>query len=135
MSGFLKPLRMEETDQQVDGRTVYRLLEPVVFHVGCDESSLVVVVPMAYEFDGASVPRCLWGFFEPMGRHAKPAAVHDFLYAGGTSRWMADSIFREALGALKEPSWKIWLAWLAVRLFGGGHYRSVSPTTSAGKTD
>jgi hypothetical protein len=125
MAGFRNPIRLEETDQCNGGRTVYRLLEPVEFCVGAEPSCLLIRVPEGYRFDGASVPRILWGVFEPLGRHAKPACVHDWLYAGGVSRWMADAIFREALSVVGEPFWKAWLAWLAVRLFGRSHYRTL----------
>lgn len=123
MAGFLNPLKMEDTGREVGGRTVYRLLERVCFHVGQEDSALVICVPEGYEFDGASTPRILWSIVEPLGKQAKPACLHDWLYAGGVSRFIADCVFREALVVVGVPFWKTWLVWLAVRLFGGSHYR------------
>lgn len=120
MGHFLNTLRLEDTGKVVNGRTIYRLLEAVVFEIG----TWRIIVPAGYQYDGASVPRILWSIFEPMGQHAKPAAIHDWLYATGFSRWMADAIFYEALLAIREPHWKSMLAWLVVRWFGESHYKS-----------
>jgi len=127
MSHFTAPIRIEETDREVNGRVVYRTLDPICFVLGDTEDvNVTLIVPHQYEFDGASVPRVLWPVFEPMGRHARAAALHDYLYCGGVSRWIADAVFREALVATGESLWKARAAWAIVRLFGGPYYRQVN---------
>ena len=126
------------------GRSCVRLLEHLEYHVGSAESAEVITVPAGFETDFASIPWGLWNLFPPLGPWARPAIVHDFLYAtGGTGVWSgakyitgpirkaftapeytraeADAIFREAMGVVEPPvpAWRREIMYRAVR-FGGG---------------
>lgn len=70
-----------------------------------------VHVPPQFETDFASVPRPIWFWIAPWGRHGRAAIVHDFLYQRGSitradgtldrpSRREADRIFRDAMAVL-----------------------------------
>lgn len=40
----------------------------------------ILVIPVGYVTDFASVPMFLWSFFPPIGKYNRAALVHDFLY-------------------------------------------------------
>lgn len=82
-------------------------------------------VPRGFATDGASIPRLLWRVCgHPMEAPAVAAAVlHDHDYSAGTvPRAEADRRFRENLALCGVGRVRRWVFWLAVRLFGGGHY-------------
>jgi hypothetical protein len=72
----------------------------------------VVNVPPGFVTDFASVPRPVWFWIAPWGRHGRAAIVHDFLYRNGSvtdvaarqmrrpSKAEADRIFRDAMAVL-----------------------------------
>lgn len=105
-----------------DGRAVVRLVRPLEYRVGSKDSDEVIVVPVGFETDFASVP---WGFrelFPQLGPWARPAIIHDWLYAnrglGRYSRADADRIFREAMEVVGVPAWRRALMYGAVRVGG-----------------
>lgn len=119
------------------GRALVRLLEPLMWRLGAATSPEAIVVPAGFVTDFASIPRALWSIFPPLGPWARPAIVHDFLYATkGTCRWEgvtrlegrlepltrgeADDVFREAMAALEPPvpAWRRAVMWAAVRAGG-----------------
>jgi hypothetical protein len=130
------------------GRTCVALLEPLEYHVGHAESPEVITVPTGFQTDFASIPWGLWNLFPPLGPWARPAIIHDFLYAtrgdgwwgpegGNRRKWItgpiradftagvyvreeADKIFREAMGAVEPPvpAWRREVMYRAVRLGG-----------------
>lgn len=55
-----------------------------LFRYGYDKHFQVAgqhfIIPAAYEFDGATVPRPLWGIFSPLGVAFEAASLHDWLY-------------------------------------------------------
>ena len=116
------------------GRACVRLLEPVDYRVGSAESDEQIMVPAGFETDFASIPWGLWNLFPPLGPWARPAIIHDFLYATrgdgifGTRKWItrevaysraeADAIFREAMEVVEVPAWRRAIMYRAVRIGG-----------------
>ena len=102
-----------------------------------------ITVPAGYITDLASVPRSIWAVISPFDV-ARAAVIHDLLYEYINTQYktvnnsaaaedgpvtkkereqyreIADNIFREAMRNSEPsvPSWKIWSAYTAVRLFG-----------------
>lgn len=83
----------------------------------------LVIVPVGFATDFASVPRLPLAFLLFGGVADEAAVVHDFLYStGACSRKLADEVFAEASKACGVPTWRRWPMWLGVRLFGGSRY-------------
>lgn len=117
MSQFTTPAILEMLD---DYR--WRLVEPFSFWVSSDSSD-IIEVPVDNITDLASVPRALWAIFPPNGRYAKAAIIHDYLYANALrTKKEADRIFLDAMTVLDVPTWKRYLMYTAVRIFGRGAY-------------
>lgn len=71
--------------------------------------------------DRASVPRRLWWFIAPAGRHAQACVVHDFMYENAVAtKSQAGALFYEGLRELHVPAWRVRLMYWMVRLFGRG---------------
>lgn len=108
------------TKELADGVTAKLTADFVFF---CDPF-IDVKVPAGFKTDFASIPRILWRVLPPWDKHKRAAVIHDFLYqTGATSRWMADSLFYEAMKTLNVPVWKRVVMWLGVRVGGARHYR------------
>jgi hypothetical protein len=108
----------------------WELCEPLSYRLADSDDGEVVNVPPRFRTDFASVPRPLWFWIAPWGRHGRAAILHDFLYqlgavtdpAAGTlrrpSRREADRIFRDAMAVLdreilgKSPKWQSRPRWL-----------------------
>lgn len=125
MSAFLSPVRMEILPpSQVKGRQKYRLLEPFVY-----DSNLLgrIEIPAGFLTDFASIPRILWRYLDPEDSAIQFASlVHDYLYfTQPCSREVADKVMVEAM----EISGARWdqrvVAYRAVRLFGGSHWKTI----------
>lgn len=140
--------RVEEAGFSKAGRACVRLLEPLEYHVGSADSAEVIFVPPGFVTDFASIPWGLWNLFPPLGEHARPAMIHDFLYATKGHGWWAppganrrkwitgpiraawtaavyvreeaDAIFREAMTVVDPPvpTWRREIMYRAVRLGG-----------------
>jgi hypothetical protein len=118
------------------GRACVRLLEPLEYRVGSENSDERIVVPAGATTDFASIPWGLRNTFPPLGAWARPAIIHDFLYETRGSgvldgvRWIsrpvdytradADAIFLEAMEVVGVPTWRRTVMYRAVRLGGGG---------------
>lgn len=55
-------------------------------------------IPAGYEWDGASIPPCLWGFpfyYMPWGTYTHAALVHDFFcdLGEGGSEWLRGALW------------------------------------------
>lgn len=123
MSSFTRPLRVEITQRELEGRTLAVLLEDFDYHVGSEQSDDVVRVEAGFETDFASVPRAFWWLCPPLGRYGKAAVVHDWGYVvQDRPRLSYDRIFLEAMEVLGVPGWKRSLMYAAVRLFGGAYW-------------
>ena len=59
------------------GNGIWRLEEPFEYHVGGEKSHDVIVVPVGFVTDFASVPRAFWSLYPPTGPWAPAAIVHD----------------------------------------------------------
>lgn len=95
--------------------------QELIYCVGSEWSNEKIIVPVGYEFDGASVPR-LFGILlqsvEPSTINA--ACVHDFIYTDLKNRYtlaQADYIFFEALKTTNSTI-KSWFMYIGVRLWG-----------------
>ncbi|AXF86782.1 hypothetical protein DTO96_102538 [Ephemeroptericola cinctiostellae] len=118
MSAFTTPAVLEMLD-----RYRWRLAEPFMYYTDVLPSRTVIAVPVDTITDLASVPRILWVIFPPIGRYAKAAIVHDYLYEQALySKPVADMVFYEAMGVLGVPKWRRWLMYQAVKWFGRGNY-------------
>lgn len=98
----------------------YTLLEPVAFPIEG------VTVPAGFVTDFASVPKILWSIFPPTGWYQRAALLHDYLYVCRVlpaSRWEADCAFLRQMRLDGVGARTRWTLFLAVRLFGGRHFR------------
>jgi hypothetical protein len=115
------------------GRCCVRLISPLEYRVGHADSAEAIIVPAGFETDFASIPWGLWNLFPPWGPHARPAIIHDFLYAREGylpeeqvppplyryTRKDADRVFLEAMQVVGVPAWRRSMMFRAVRLGGG----------------
>jgi hypothetical protein len=67
MSSFTTRLELSPLD---DGRR-WELLAPFEYHVGCEGSGIVIVVPAGFVTDFASIPRFLWAILPPCVREVE----------------------------------------------------------------
>jgi hypothetical protein len=82
--------------------------------------------PKFMVFDGASIPRFLWGKVgDPfIGDYRRAAVIHDAAYQRqGSTRAEADTAFYEAMRADGVSRFTAWLIYRAVRLFGGAAWK------------
>ncbi len=82
-------------------------------------------IPARFVSDGMSVPRFFWRFIGPPvnGETMAPSIAHDWLYScQAIPRADADRWYRLMLIAGGYPKRKAWLAWIAIRIFGGAHW-------------
>lgn len=92
-----------------------------------DIDGRIVTVPKGFVTDLASTPKIVWSIgFPPFGYWTEAAAMHDFLYTAphvaGIDRRAADRAFRQGCIACGTATWRAWIMWLAVRLFGASHW-------------
>lgn len=122
--GFQTPLDVRRlADRQ------WRLLAPVEY---ISKTALtLIVVPVGFVTDFASVPRWLPHVYAALDDVGQPAAVvHDYLYQTHkiyhrrVTRPLADRVFLEALEALGVSAWRRGLMYAGVRLLGWGAYKS-----------
>lgn len=119
MSQFTTPLQVE-----VIGDCQFRTIASFIYYVGQEGSEEYIAVKSGFVTDFASVPRVFWSVLPPHGKYAKAAVLHDWLYTNAIeSKRYADDVFNEAMGVLGVPSWKRWIMYRAVRLFGRGKYQ------------
>lgn len=95
----------------------------------------VIVIPKGFVFDGASIPRPLWGVLSPTGLLLIPGLIHDFAYrydylwaldAQGrvykykenAGQWVWDSLFRRVGIEVNGIALIDTLAWAALVLLG-----------------
>ena len=85
-----------------------------------------ITVPAGFETNFASVPRLLWRVLPPIGDYWRSAILHDYLYSQDCtcSRFLADSMFRDAMYADGVPLLQRVAMYYAVRLFGGPNFRT-----------
>lgn len=115
MSAFTSPLIVSPLP---DGRT-WRLVMPFTYHIGSEYSKNKITVSKGFVTDFASTPPQIWWLIPPWGKYGKAAVLHDYLYKiHRCKRAQADDIFREAMEVLGVETWRIFLMYWAVRVFG-----------------
>ena len=85
----------------------------------------LIIVPMDFIYDGASIPRFLWSVVgHPFGKYAPAAVLHDYLYTYHKyPRRTVDKIFLEAMCVIGVKGWRRRIMYAAVRLFGHRGYK------------
>jgi len=104
-----------------------------VYRVGLLSDGLlegvVVRIPKGFLTDLASVPWPLRWLMNPKGPQQESFAMHDYLYTlAGCSRWLADSLMRQAMADQNAPVFRRIIVFYLVRLFGWA-YRRPEPST------
>ena len=98
------------------------------------ESGRRFIIPAGFVTDFASVPRCFWFILPPMGRYGKAALLHDWLYyTKYLPRSEADRVFLEVMLMMGVRSWKAYVMYSAVRLFGWIKWKSSNLSNKSGK--
>lgn len=121
MSQFTTPLIGSWNDEM----TLFTLSESFVYYVGSLNSNEFIKVPVGFETDFASIPKCFQWLFPPIGKYGKAAVVHDYLYCtGSVTKEYADYVFYEAMGVLKVPNYIRRLMYYAVRKFGKSNFKN-----------
>lgn len=101
------------------GGDLWRLEEQFTYHVGSDDSTDVIVIPVGFETDFASIPKFLQGWYPKAGPYLPAAIVHDYLCVTKTrSSQAAAAIFLEAMEVLKIPRLRRYAFFYAVLWFG-----------------
>lgn len=109
--------RFEWTGNYVGSRPEAILIERLLYkRPGFD----AIDIPAGFTTDFASVPRCLSWFISPTDKgFAHAGIIHDWCYREGPySQATADVMFRELLIKWGAPTYKAWLAYFALRMFG-----------------
>jgi len=115
MSSFTDELIVEPMP---DGRK-WKLIKEFDYDIGFEGSGDTIHVPAGFVTDFASVPFIFWSLLPPWGKYGKAAIIHDFCYQSHCRcRAMSDYIFKEAMGILNVPKWKIFVMYWFVRIFG-----------------
>lgn len=125
MSHFVTDLDARELtrDTSADKRGTRKLLAPLVY--ASDRLGRTVTVPAGFVTDFASVPRIPVAFLLAGGCADPAAVIHDWLYTTHeVDRATADAVFREAILAGGDPSWRAWLMWAGVRIGGARPYEA-----------
>lgn len=116
MSQFTAPLLVTPLD---DGKSWVIVTEDFSYDVGAEGSGDSVDVPQWMVTDFASVPRVVWWFAAPWGKHGHAAVVHDAgYYLQRRPRADYDTIFLEAMTVLEVNLFKRQVMYRAVRWFG-----------------
>ena len=117
-------------EKNADGETIYVNRVRYIYRPEFPE----IEIPVGRKTDLLSSPRWLKIVFPSDDLYRPAAFVHDELYRGeGQLRdaagrvWVytradADDILLEIMTRQGIPQWKRFLAWAAVRLFGGSHW-------------
>lgn len=122
-----------------EGRTVWRLLEPLEWRFDDIDAPRGLFVPKGFETDLASVPAAFRALIPASGPWQRAAVIHDYLYSrrGDVnvfqieketilhsfdflfSRRESDDIFRQAMKAAEVNFTTRMAIYFAVRTFGG----------------
>ena len=119
----------EQPDIRPISATEYILKESYLYETPQD----YIYIAEKFIHDGASVPRLFWSVsgLAPDGLHRAAALIHDFLYAcrGRTKRRMysrkeCDQIFMRVMKESGCNSYRVKIAYLAVRMGGWSYWNS-----------
>ena len=115
------------TEELSEAKTMlFRMVKPCHFWIdGGEDFKLQGVIPEDFEFDFASVPKCLkWAISDAM-LYGFEAALHDHLYKIGCPKLVADGIFNEAMRQNKNiPAWQRIISTAVVAVFGWPAYNA-----------
>lgn len=110
-------LRVLRRDERGNGDRV-ELMQPLRF---LERDGTLCTVPRGFEFDGASIPKLLWGLIgAPLeGNYVRAAALHDYECRARTAlpSTVHDRFYR-AMRAEGVGRVQAWLMYRAVRHFG-----------------
>jgi hypothetical protein len=122
MAKFLTELNLElVNDTSNSGRGEWKVTSPLIYI--SDIAYSTFVVPSGFMTDMASVPRIPGVFILVGDTGHEAAALHDFLYSSHTvPRNIADAVLKEAALVTGLPSWRCWMLYAGVRVFGGSHW-------------
>lgn len=113
MSSFTSPLIVEKV-----GERLWKIYRELIYHVGNKDSADIIIVPVGFQTDFASIPFLFWTLLPPDGQYTAAAVIHDFLYFTQTrTRLVSDRIFLEAMKVLKVNIFKRLIMYQAVRLW------------------
>lgn len=97
----------------------WKLVEPLEYHVGDENSSEIIRVPSGFVTDFASTPFGVRNIFPKDGPWTGASIVHDYLYQNKVySRKKCDKVFLEAMKVCGVSWWRRRTMWLALRGFG-----------------
>ena len=106
---------------KVLGKQAFEVTAPLVYNDGIVQ----LTVNEGFDFDGASIPKALWGIIgSPMtGGYQRAGCLHDALYASQLfPRETCDWYFLEAMESDGVGYFKRYAMYWAVRAFGGSSY-------------
>jgi hypothetical protein len=91
-----------------------------------------ITIPEGTLSDGASIPRICWPIVSPFEVSVIAPFVHDLLYQRlgkiddftTVGRNVVDRIFYDLMKQENVWWWRRWLAFRAVRIFGGSHWKA-----------
>lgn len=113
MSSFTNPLIVEKV-----GERLWKIYRELIYYVGEENSADIIIVPVGFQTDFASIPSLFWTLLPPDGGYSAAAVIHDFLYFTQTrTRLASDRIFLEAMQVLKVNVFKRLIMYRAVRTF------------------
>src|SRR3990167_388955 len=113
MSSFTTPLVVEKV-----GERLWKTYRELIYYVGEENSVDIIIVPVGFQTDFASIPSLFWMMLPPDGQYTAAAVVHDYLYFTQTrTRLASDRIFLEAMKVLKVNIFKRLVMFKAVRTF------------------
>lgn len=117
----MEPLHIPCTVFDDNGCTILETMDAV----DLSPWGVPTTIPARFRSDGMSVPRFFWRFIGPPvdGRTMSASIAHDWLYTCQClPRADADKWYRLMLIGAGYPARKAWIAWAAIRLFGGSHW-------------
>ena len=113
MSSFTTPLVVEKV-----GERLWKTYRELIYYVGEENSVDIIIVPVGFQTDFASIPSLFWMMLPPDGQYTAAAVVHDYLYFTQTrTRLASDRIFLEAMKVLKVNIFKRLVMFKAVRMW------------------
>lgn len=94
-------------------------------------STRLIIIPVNFISDLASIPRIFWCFLEPSGKnYVRASVIHDYLYSKKSieaykdlSRREADKIFLEVMKIEGVFIFKRYMMYISVRIFGSFFFR------------
>ena len=113
------------------GRGLWELTAPLIYHSD-SQYPLVVEVPKGFQTDFASVPRVPFAYWLCGDTASEAACIHDWLYStesnhngvpGTVDRSDSDKILLEAAGDTGVPTWRCYMLYWGVRMFGAQFFK------------